>query len=235
MFETFNQVHDGFLFVAIFLAAITVVSTKFLGSDCNWFYGKAIGILLISHQIYFHCMHIWILHTYTVQKCLPLHLCSLSVFVVAIALITDSQRMINAALVWSPAAAMLGLLFPALENAPWNSFSVLEFFWSHILVLVGVLYLALQENFNLSLKKIPVYCSSLIILSLAFVYPLNRLLDANYMYLQKLAEPGPMSAFPAPPGQIPVFMLLFLILSTIQYCFYISLRRLLKIESVQVL
>lgn len=229
MFEVFNQVHLSFLAIASVLTVVTIAINKFSDSNVSLIYGKLIGLLLIGHQVYFHWMHLVVLHTYTLQKCLPFHLCSLSIFVVGIALLSGSQKIINAALVWCPAAGLLGLLFPSLGKIPWNSFATLEFFWSHILIIVGVVHLSLQENFNLNLKALPVYCFTLIAFSLAFVYPLDALIGANYMFLIKLAEPGPMTMLPTPPFQIPVFVVLLLILSTIQYFLYVSIRKVLNI------
>jgi hypothetical integral membrane protein (TIGR02206 family) len=117
---------------------------------------------------------------------LPLHLCSLAVFLTAWMLIVRSPRVFEVAYFWALGGTTQALLTPDLRHGFPDPAYVI-FFGSHGLVIVGVLYAVIVLRFRpypISLVRV-----ALITLALAAaILVVNLLLGTNFLYL--LAKPA---------------------------------------------
>ena len=228
MFRVFEGYHFLIFVVTALLIGLTLFFKRKLTDKQFQLYGKLIGLGLVAHQIYFHITHLLIQETYDIKIHLPLHLCGMSIYLVFIAILVDKTFLKNIALTYSPFGALLAIIFPEINNIPFFSFGSFEFFWSHIFILIGVLYLALEPNFKYSFKQALRFGLAFIPFALLVIYPINVWLGSNYMFLNRLTAEGPMASFPQPPMHLPVFAVVFVLVSIIQFLCYKKLNQFFK-------
>jgi len=117
---------------------------------------------------------------------LPLHLCSLAVFVTAWMLLSRNPRVFEVAYFWALAGTTQALATPDLRTGFPDPAYVL-FFTAHGLVIVGVLYGVLA--LGLRPTGLSVLRVALITLAVAvMVFGVNLALGTNFMYL--MAKPA---------------------------------------------
>jgi hypothetical integral membrane protein (TIGR02206 family) len=146
---------------------------------------------------------------------LPLHLCSLSVYLTAWVLITRAPRVYEAVYFWGLGGTTQALVTPDLVQG-FPTVAYVLFFLGHGLVIAGVLYGAIVFG----LRPYPASILRVAALTLALaavVFFLNLWLGTNFLYL--MAKPGRPSLLdwfgPWPWywwGLIAVALLSFLIL-----------------------
>jgi hypothetical integral membrane protein (TIGR02206 family) len=120
---------------------------------------------------------------------LPLHLCTLSVYLTAWTLIAPGPRVFEVAYFWGLGGGAQALLTPDLiQGFPAPRY--LLFFLGHGLVVVGVLYATLSlrlRPYPGSLLRVPLLTLSYA----ALIFAVNLGLDTNFLYL--MAKPGGVS------------------------------------------
>jgi hypothetical integral membrane protein (TIGR02206 family) len=118
-----------------------------------------------------------------IKNNLPLHLCGISLYIIAYSLIRNSYRAFEIAYFWGLGGALMALLspgdifyFPHMLN--------IIFYSSHSLIIIGVLYMAIVIGYQptwLSLLK----ASILNTLYMVLIAPINLLLGTNYLFLRQ--------------------------------------------------
>jgi hypothetical integral membrane protein (TIGR02206 family) len=117
---------------------------------------------------------------------LPLHLCSLAVFLTAGVLLTANARLYEVAYFWALGGTTQALLTPDLRFG-FPDAAYIFFFASHGLVIVGVLYATLA----LELRPYPMSIVRVALVTLALaavVFFVNLWLGTNFLYL--MAKPA---------------------------------------------
>lgn len=133
--------------------------------------------------------HLWNLvnGTWTVQTMLPLHLCSVFVFLSAIMLVTRSYGIFEFAFFLGIAGAMQAFLTPDLGSYSFPHFRYFQVFVSHGLIIASALYMLIVEHMRPTWKSLlkVVIVGNLYYVALFF---LNRALGSNYMYTSHKPE-----------------------------------------------
>ncbi len=116
-----------------------------------------------------------------VKNNLPLHLCGVSLYVTAFALILKKQILFEIAYFWGLGGAIMAILspgdifyFPHILN--------IIFYSSHGLIIIGVLFMVIVQKFRPTLFSLLRAC----VINVAYVfliYPVNIILDTNYLFL----------------------------------------------------
>jgi len=187
--------------------------------------GMIILAEVASTQIYLAT----VLRIWSLADSLPLHICRLSVIVSGIALLTKSQISYE----WSAYLGLPGglnaILTPQLNQgiAPWMLF---DFYFSHAMIIVVPI---LMTKFYSSLPRPHAvsYMFAAANLMAVVVFPLNYVLDANYLYLMhKPIADSPFFVWPWPYYilGLEVIVLLHLLLMDLFFRvgFYSGLRNL---------
>lgn len=122
---------------------------------------------------------------------LPLHLCGASVVLGTVMLWRRSFRVFEVVYFWGIGGVLAALLTPDLElGFPHPLF--LLFFASHGLGLTAVMYATFVFGFRPRARSVAVAITATAAYA-AVIYPVNLLLDANYLYLlRKPAQPSPL-------------------------------------------
>jgi hypothetical integral membrane protein (TIGR02206 family) len=113
---------------------------------------------------------------------LPLELCDATLFVTVFALITLNRLSFDLAWYGALAGTTMALLTPDLWE-PFPSFSTIQFFIAHGLVVVAVLYLAWSGRARPRPRSVWVAMLALNVFA-AFVGGFNLVFGTNYMYLR---------------------------------------------------
>jgi hypothetical integral membrane protein (TIGR02206 family) len=117
---------------------------------------------------------------------LPLHLCGLMFYLCAWMLWRRSYRVFEITWFWALGGTLLALVTPDLK-APFPSYLLLEYFVSHGVLVAALLYATLVFGFRPnhgSVWRAWWACLGYA----AILFPLNFLLDANYMFLRAKPE-----------------------------------------------
>ncbi|UCG72422.1 MAG: TIGR02206 family membrane protein [Chromatiales bacterium] len=113
---------------------------------------------------------------------LPLHLCGVSVFLVAYVLIWRSYAVFEVAYFWGLIGTVQAILTPDIPFG-FPSLVFLTFFLGHGLVIVGVVYGIAVFGFRPTLRSVwkTIWVT---LVYMAAVAPINFLLGTNYLYLR---------------------------------------------------
>jgi hypothetical integral membrane protein (TIGR02206 family) len=147
-------------------------------------YGMA-AVLIINESLW----HIWNLVTgqWTLQTMLPLHLCSLFVFLSAYMLVRRSYPIYEFAYFLGIGGAMQAILTPDLGIYDFPHFRYFQVFVSHGLIVSAPIYLTLVEGWRptwRSLGRVLVWSN----VYMLFVGAVNWLVGGNYMFIAHKPE-----------------------------------------------
>jgi hypothetical integral membrane protein (TIGR02206 family) len=150
--------------------------------------------------------HIWRLstRTWTPRQMLPLHLCSVMVWVGGLAMLTRSYRLYEYVYFAALAGAGLALATPDIGRFGFPHYRFFQFFVSHGLIINAPLWLTFVEGFRPSAASLGrallgtgAWASG--------VFWVNRRLGSNYMFVNRKPETASaLDALPPWPRYLPI-------------------------------
>ena len=165
-------------------------------------------------------------------KCdLPLHVCSVTQFLLAYHLVRPSKTVFNVTYYWVIAGSTFALVIPDLQEG-FPSVRFFEMFASHGLSIFTVLYLMIiQKNFPTNNSYWTAF-AALNILALIDA-PVNIITKGNYLYLRSVPEVDfePINWLPPWPWYILVLEIFFLIIYWLIYQPYALYEKHLEVKS----
>jgi hypothetical integral membrane protein (TIGR02206 family) len=174
---------------------------------------------LILQLIAFNGWHLYF-GSFDTARFLPFHLCTISVYLIIFALITNNNFISKLVLFWSPVSAFIAIALPdmsANENFP--SFRFIEFFGSHLLIIWSCVYILRIVKPTVILKDCMISFGCLIA-TLPFIYCLNLFLKSNYMYLVSRPAGGQMNFLASEPWHVLGLIAIFAVVFFIEYLIY---------------
>jgi len=206
---------------ALGIVALIVLSLFFIRSFANTKlrlsirYGLA-GTLIINQL----ARHIWINYygQWSIQWNLPLHMCSLFVWLSAYMLITKSYLIFELAYFMGIAGALQALLTPDAGSYGFQHFYLIQFFIAHGSIVTASAYMAIVEGYSptwSSIKKVFIGLNIYIVP----VTVINVLIGSNYLYtlhkppvptLLDYLGPWPWYILSAEAVALIMFLLLYL-------------------------
>ncbi|WP_336759182.1 YwaF family protein [Paenibacillus sp. USHLN196] len=163
-------------------------------------------------------LQLWYIYggIWSLQTSLPLELCSLSLLLSGVLLLTRCRWLHSALLFAGIAGALMAILTPNLGYA-YAHFRFIQFFVAHACIILALLYMTWVEQLRPSWRSV---AGSMIFVNVAalFVYIVDILLDANYMFLRfKPSTPSVLDML----GPYPMYILgeevLALVLFSLMY------------------
>jgi hypothetical integral membrane protein (TIGR02206 family) len=189
-------------------------------------YGLA--MLLIVDEIGWHYWN-WVTGQWSIQTTLPLHLCSILVFLSAWMLVTKSYGIFEFAYLLGIAGALQALLTPDAGAYGFPHFRFFQVFVSHGSIVTAAVYMAAVEKYRPTPKSIKnvLIGSNLYLIAVGIV---NALIGSNYLFIAHKPETASlMDVLPAWPWYIPILQLLGAIMIGLLYLPYaikdLKLRR----------
>ena len=182
----FDGLHFGWLafFFAVLIANCLLYRRLEGKGRRNW--RKIIAVLLVADELF----KVWMLvigGRYSVDY-LPLHLCSINIFLIAIHAWKPSKLLGGYLYTIAIPATLAALLFPTWTSLPFGNFMHLHSFTVHILLALYPVVLVVSGEIVPKAKDIPKYLLLLVLMAVP-IYVINMLLDTNFMFLMS-ADPG---------------------------------------------
>lgn len=142
--------------------------------------------VLILNEILWHTWNL-VTGQWTVQTMLPLHICSVFVFLCAIMLVTGSYRIYEFAYFLGIAGASQAILTPDLGIYDFPHLRYYQVFISHGLIVSSAVYMTVVQRYRptwKSLGRVILWTN----LYLIFVGVVNSLIGSNYMFVAHKPE-----------------------------------------------
>jgi hypothetical integral membrane protein (TIGR02206 family) len=218
-FELFGFPHLVALsIIALTNAAILIVGKRFPERWRPGFrYGLA-GLLIVDELLW----HLWNLTSgqWSIQTTLPLHLCSVLVFLSAIMLVTRSYSLFEVVYLLGIAGATQALLTPDAGAYGFPHFRFFQVFVSHGSIVTAAVYMAAVEGCRptpTSLRRVVVRAN----LYMIAVGIINALIGSNYLYIARKPETASLlDVLPPWPWYLPILELLGLVMMGLLYLPY---------------
>lgn len=148
---------------------------------CHFRYGLS-AVLLINESLY----HLWALTTgqWSIQVHLPLHLCSILVYVTPIMLITKNYRAYEFCYFLGIGGAVQALLTPDAGAYDFPHIRFLVVIISHGAMVTAAIYMTVVEGFRPRWRSLR---NTIIALNIYMVpvFVLNMLVGSNYLYINR--------------------------------------------------
>ena len=145
-----------------------------------------LALVLLVNEI---AWHIWnfSIGRWTIQTMLPLHLCSVLVWVGALMLVTKSYRIYEFMYFMGIAGAVQALATPDLGIYGFPHFRFFQTFISHGLIVTSAIYMTVVEGFRPTLKSIPRVVIWMNLYALV-VFFINSAIGSNYLMINHKPE-----------------------------------------------
>jgi len=152
-----------------------------------WRYGLA--AVVVANEVVGHLWY-WSAGVWSVDFMLPLHMCSLFVWVTALMLVTRSYRLYEFTYFLGIGGAAQALITPDLDIYGFPHFRFFQAFFMHAPIVLGPVLMTAVEGYRptgKSLLRVAVGAN----LYVAAVFVINKLLGSNYLFIaQKPVTPS---------------------------------------------
>lgn len=201
-FELFGAVHLWMVvYVLVFGFVLLRVGVK-ATEDRRKVIRRVIALVFLFWEIEWQVWHIW--HgVWSSSINLPLHLCSLMIWVTLYSFWFDDKRFYGAIYFFGIAGAIQAIITPnAAESFPHIRF--LSTMFTHSLLVISGLWVVIVEKYRPTIKA-GVQCFVGLNVAAFVIYWINVAIGSNYMYVvDKPAVATVMDYFPAWPWYIPI-------------------------------
>lgn len=216
------------LFVWVFLFGWFVIRAGMLADEkrkqqLRWF----LVVLFLIWEVEWQAWHL-ITDTWTLQKNLPLHLCSIMVWVSIWGLLTRQRFVMALMYFFGIAGAIQAIITPDAVYA-FPHFRFLNTWFSHSLLVTSGFWVVFVEGYRPTLKDVR-NCFIAIHIYAIPVYLINLQVGSSYMYLGKKPETASlMDIFPEWPWY---FLILQGLLLLLMLGMYLPFRRKSQVQAV---
>lgn len=191
-FEQFGLLHFAWLVIFVLTTVLCIFGYKKCTEKGRQMWKITVAALLLADEL-FKVVMLSIGGRYT-PAYLPLHLCSINIFVIAFYTWKPSKALAGYLYTVGIPGAMAALLFPSWTALPLGNFMHLHSFTVHILLALYPIVLFAAGEIKPEVKKIPQYLFVLIAMAVP-IYFVNLLLDTNFMFLMEADSGNPLYLF----------------------------------------
>lgn len=191
-FAYFGTLHIGWLLIMMLTVVLNCLIYRRMGEMARGRWRKVIAWLLVADELF----KIGILTyggKYTADY-LPLHLCSINIFVILFHAYKPTVVVDNFLYTVCIPGALAALLFPSWSNLPLTSGMHLHSFTVHILLVMYPVVLTINGDVKPDVKKVGKSLGLMILMAIP-IYGINLLLDTNFMFLMYAEEGNPLYWF----------------------------------------
>lgn len=191
-FSMFGGIHIAWLvfFLIVVVMNCFLYNSLQLKGRCIW--RKVVAGLIVLDELFKMAM-LAFGNRYTLSY-LPLHLCSINIFIVAI--YTFKPNTTIGAFLYTVCipGALAALIFPSWSSLPFGNFMHMHSFTVHILLALYPIVLCVGGDIKVDVKSIP-KCLLMLVCMAIPIYIVNLLLDTNFMFLMYADEGNPLQIF----------------------------------------
>ena len=158
---------------------------------------------------------------YSIEKDLPLQLCTIGIYVAVVALLKKNQIAFELIFYWGLVGASQAILTPDSDLFELKIFFMYSQAY-HSALIFSVLWLVIKCNMSMQIEYIPrvVLITNLVVVVISVI---NYLLDSNYMFLR--VKPNSVSPFLI--GDWPVYIIMVQFFSIVIVFLFIKIQDLL--------
>ncbi len=185
-FELFGTYHVIALLIILALNLSFLLWRRNASPSFKKGFRYGLAVLLIVDELAWHAWN-YSVGQWTIQTMLPLHLCSVFVFLSAIMLVTKSYTIYEFAYFLGIGGALQALLTPDAGIYGFPHFRAIQTMVSHGSIVTAAIYMTLVEGYRptwKSLGKVILYGN----IYMAFVGIINWLIGSNYMFIAHKPE-----------------------------------------------
>lgn len=191
-FQHFGPIHLCWLAAAAVIIAANCILYRKLSPAGQDRWKKVSALLIIANELFKHTM-LLIGGNFT-PSYLPLHLCSINIFLIAIHAWHPTEMLSNFLFTVCIPGAMAALLFPSWTKLPVLNFMHLHSSTIHIQLVMYPMVLAVSGVLKPSARGIP-KCLGLLVLLAGVALVANLVFDTNFMFLMEAEKGNPLYAF----------------------------------------
>ena len=199
-FRYFGITHFAAL-ALLFMLNLALISFKNTSDSTKTNLRWLLGLALLINEIAWHYWN-YRVGRWTLQTMLPLHLCSLLVWMGAVMLVTKNHRIYEFMYFMGIGGAIQALATPGLGDYNFPHFVFFQYFLSHGLIITSAIYMTVVEGFRptwKSMLRVFVWMN----VYAAIVYLINIPLGSNYLMINHKPEtPSLLDLLPEWPDYI---------------------------------
>lgn len=180
-FQLFGTEHLIALGSILVIILLLVLSRKKFNTKNKENLRDTMAAILILNEITWHLWNFFY-DTWSIQKMLPLHVCSVLVWLSALMLINKSYRIYEFAYLLGIGGALQALLTPDLGIYGFPHYRFYQTFISHGLIVIAALYMTIAEEMRPTWKSL-IRVFAFTNLYMVAVYGINTLIHSNYLYV----------------------------------------------------
>jgi hypothetical integral membrane protein (TIGR02206 family) len=239
-FELFGDTHLAAL-GALVLLNVILISFRNASDGTKAALRWMLALILLVNEVAWHYWN-YSVGTWTLQTMLPLHLCSVLVWLGALMLMRKSYRIYEFMYFMGIAGAIQALATPDLGIYGFPHFRFFQTFTSHGLIVTSAIYMTVVEGFRPTLKSIPrvVIWTNIYALIVFFI---NSAIGSNYLMINHKPElPSLLDLLPEWPvyilymeliGFISILLLYFpFALNDLRDRYYLNRDNASRLESI---
>lgn len=215
-FRIFSLSHVcSLLLCALLLALLYFFRSRLRATSVDLVSRFLLAGILATSEIGFHLWHLGT-NTWSVRESLPLQLCSITLLLSIVMLVTNSYRLFELTFFAGIAGAGIALFTPELFY-PFPHFRFFHFFVAHEGIVLACLYMTWVKGYRPTFSSVWKAMAALNVL-LLIALPVNRWTGGNYLFVShKPEQPGIMEYLGPYPWYIFSLEVVALFLFTLLY------------------
>ena len=185
-FQLFGTPHlTAFGIIVLLNIALIVVRQTTSETLRLWIRYGLVLVLLVNETLY----HVWraATHQWTIQEMLPLHVCTIMVYLSAIMLLTKNKTLYHYLYFLGIGAAMQALITPNAGQWGFPHFRFFQTMASHGAIVLAAVYMTLVERYRPHLKELGKIFIGMNIYA-ALVQCVNIAIGSNYLWIGRKPE-----------------------------------------------
>lgn len=191
-FSPFDGLHIVWLVAFAIVTVFCCVWYRKAAADKRLIWNKVVAILIVLDEIFKMAM-LTIGGRYTLGY-LPLHLCSINIFIVAVHAWRPNKTIGSFLYTVCIPGALAAMLFPTWSKLPLDNFMHIHSFTVHALLAMYPIVLAVNGEIQVRMKYVP-KCLLMLLCMAIPIYVFNLIFDTNFMFLMEADAGNPLYLF----------------------------------------
>lgn len=191
-FSLFDSFHIAWLLVFLVFTAISCILYRRLGTGNRKQIRRAYALLILGNELL--KMAVLLIGGRYLPDYLPLHLCSINIFIIAYHALRPGKMLDNFLYIICIPGALAALLFPGWTPLPGYNLLNIHSFTVHILLAAYPIMLLAGGDIVPDIRYLP-HCLALLGGLALVAQCANLLLGTNFMFLMFAAEGNPLRFF----------------------------------------
>lgn len=191
-FSHYSALHLTWLGVFLAVTVLCCIHYHRLSQRGRGIWRKTLAVLTVANEVFKQvCLIIggrWL------PEYLPLHLCSINIFLMAYHCIKPVKLLGNFMYTVCIPGALAALLFPSWTALPLGNFMHIHSFTVHMMLALYPIVLTVNGDIRPQIKTVPACLLVLVVLA-AIMWVINPYLDANFFFMASADKGNPLYWF----------------------------------------